>query len=114
MDIFILTQSEGKKSVPVAATTIQRVALDWFEKDSGNDFYPLELGRVDHLGLTQNDPGFTPAKAVPTPPPARRFTVPKAPAITPNMKAAVATAALSEYLAKLTKSMDVIQQAIDG
>ena len=51
MTVFVLTQLEGKVPTPVATVSSERCAKEWFRKTVGNDFYPLGLDQVDHLGL---------------------------------------------------------------
>ena len=110
MTIFVLTQTEGKVPVPVAAITSERTAQEWFRKKTGNDFFPLDLDRVDHLGFTSNGPDFTTSNVAPS---ANRFKLPAVPAITPDMDPAIAMRVFAEYIVKLTDSMEVIERALD-
>jgi len=111
MTIFVLTQAESNAAIPVATITSEKIAKEWFRKKTGNDFYPLELDRVDHLGFIENGPQFAPP---PVAPPVKRFVLPVVPMITPNMTPAAASEVLAEYLVKLAESMALIQQALDG
>ena len=89
MTIYVLTQTEGKTSIPVGTITSEALAKEWFRGKTGNDFFPLELDRVEHLGLV-NGPKFVqpPAAA-----PVQRFVMPAVPVIAPNMTPANASKA---------------------
>ena len=111
MTVFVLTPAERNSAIPVATVTSETIAKEWFRKKTGNDFYPLELDRVDHLGFIANGPQFAPA---PVAPPVKRFVMPVVPMITPDMTPAATSKVLGEYLVKLAAAMALIQQALDG
>ena len=110
MTIYVPTQTEGKATIPVGTITSETLAKAWYLGKTGNDFFPLELDQVEHLGLV-NGPSFV---KNPAPPPVQRFVMPTVPVISPTMTPAKASAALADYLAKLAGSMALIQTALDA
>jgi hypothetical protein len=112
MTVYVLTQTEGKTTIPVATVTAERVAEDWFKLKPNNDFFPLEMDRTEHLGLAPNGPTFVDRPTVAAP--VKRFVLPVVPAITRDMTPVNASKALATYLAKLSESMETIQHALDS
>ena len=105
MTVFVLTQLEGKAPTPVATVSSERSAKEWFRKTVGNDFYPLVLDSVDHLGLV-NGPAFVaPLEPIPMPIP---------PVIHPDMEPVEALEALKDYMTALCASVEKIDKALNG
>jgi len=105
MTVFVLTQLEGKAPTPVATVSSERSAKEWFRKTVGNDFYPLVLDSVDHLGLV-NGPAFVK--------PLEPISIPTPPLLRPDMEPVEALEALKDYMTALCASVEKIDKALNG
>ena len=105
MTVYVLTQLEGKVPTPVAAVAAERCAKEWFRKTVGNDFYPLALDSVDHLGLVNGTAFIAPLEPI-------AFPVP--PVIDKDMEPLEALEALKGYMAELCASVEKIDKAVNG
>jgi hypothetical protein len=49
--IYVLSQRDGKSVANVAAVSSEVAAREWYSRAPGNDYTPLELDALAHLGL---------------------------------------------------------------
>lgn len=106
--VFVLTQREGKSSIPVGVCTNQRDANIWAAQAKGNDCFGFEVDQLEHLDFASNGPQYRPAPA-----PVFEIPLPAAPPMDLSDPLG-SLKSISRYMHALTNTMESMQHALRG